>query len=67
MRIPYEGALLTACFCCECCCLSQGLRKGPLETVKGIMHPVKGLSAEVTGDGIGCDQCESTSKERGKK
>jgi len=60
MRIPYEGTLLTACFCCECCCLSRGFRRGPLETVNGIMHPVKGLSVEVTDDCIGCGQCEST-------
>ncbi len=60
LRIPVEGTLLTMCFCCECCCLSRAFRRGPLETVDGIMHPVKGLTVRVTDDCIGCGTCVST-------
>ncbi len=60
LRIPYEGTLLTACFCCECCCLSRAFRRGPQETVDGIMHPVQGLSVEVTDACIGCGVCTSS-------
>jgi UDP-glucose 4-epimerase len=57
LRIPYEGKLLTNCFCCECCCLSRAFRRGPVETVDGIMHPVEGLSVEVTEACVGCGTC----------
>ncbi len=60
LRIPYEGTLLTMCFCCECCCLSRAFRLGPLEMVDGIMHPVKGLTVQVTEDCNGCGTCAST-------
>ena len=57
LRIPYEGTLLTNCFCCECCCLSRAFRRGPVETVDGIMHPVEGLTVEVTEACVGCGTC----------
>jgi UDP-glucose 4-epimerase len=57
LRIPFEGTLLTNCFCCECCCLSRAFRRGPVETVDGIMHPVEGLSVEVTDACVGCGTC----------
>ncbi len=57
LRIPFEGTLLTTCFCCECCCLSRAFRHGPVETVNGIMHPVEGLSVEVTEECVGCGTC----------
>jgi len=60
LRIPFEGTLLTTCFCCECCCLSRAFRRGPLETVDGIMHPVKGLTVQVTEDCVGCGTCVDT-------
>jgi ferredoxin len=60
LRIPYEGTLLTSCFCCECCCLSRFFRRGPLEIVDGIMHPVEGLSVQVTDDCVGCGVCASS-------
>jgi UDP-glucose 4-epimerase len=57
LRIPYEGKLVTNCFCCECCCLSRAFRRGPVETVDGILHPVEGLSVEVTETCVGCGTC----------
>ncbi len=60
LRIPVEGTLLTTCFCCECCCLSRAFRRGPVKTVDGIMHPVKGLSIEVTEACVGCGTCEKS-------
>ena len=60
LRIPYEGTLLTSCFCCECCCLSRFFRRGPLEIVDGIMHPVEGLTVQVTDACVGCGTCVST-------
>jgi ferredoxin len=57
LRIPFEGTLLTTCFCCECCCLSRAFRHGPVGTVDGIMHPVEGLSVEVTEECVGCGTC----------
>lgn len=59
LQIPYEGTLLTSCFCCECCCLSRFFRRGPLEVVDGIMHPVEGLSVQVTDACTGCGTCVS--------
>lgn len=57
LRIPFDGRLLTACFCCECCCLSRAFRRGPVSTVDSILHPVKGLSIEVTEECVGCGTC----------
>ena len=57
LRIPFDGKLLTNCFCCECCCLSRAFRRGPVETVDGIMHPVEGLTVEVTEACVGCGTC----------
>ena len=57
LRIPFDGRLLTACFCCECCCLSRAFRRGPVGTVDSIMHPVEGLSVEVTDACVGCGTC----------
>lgn len=57
LRIPYEGKLLTNCFCCECCCLSRAFRRGPVKTVNAILHPVEGLSVEVTEACVGCGTC----------
>ena len=57
LRIPPEGKLLTTCFCCECCCLSRAFRRGPVETVDGIMHGVEGLTVEVTDACVGCGTC----------
>jgi ferredoxin len=63
LRIPYEGnegRLLTNCFCCECCCLSRAWRKAPVSTVDAVMHPVEGLTVEVTDDCVGCGACVTT-------
>ncbi len=59
LRIPPEGKLLTACFCCECCCLSRFFARGPHEVIQGIMEPVEGLSIEVSDECIGCGECET--------
>jgi len=59
LRIPFEGTLLTSCFCCECCCLSRFLSRGPLGIVDGIMKPVEGFSIAVTDACIGCGVCET--------
>ncbi len=59
LRIPSEGTLLTACFCCECCCLSRFMRRGPQQLLNGMMPPLKGLSIEITDDCIACGKCES--------
>jgi UDP-glucose 4-epimerase len=58
LRLPFDGKLLTACFCCECCCLSRAFRRGPLKTMDSIMHPVKGVSIQVTDTCVGCGICE---------
>ncbi len=60
LRIPFESKLLTTCLCCECCCLSRFLRRGPFDVIDTIMEPVEGISIEVTADCIGCGQCESS-------
>lgn len=58
LRLPFDGRLLTTCFCCECCCLSRAFRRGPVKTVDSIMHPVKGVSIQVTDACVGCGTCE---------
>lgn len=58
LRLPYDRRLLTNCFCCECCCLSRAFRRGPVATVDALLHPVKGLSVEVTDACVGCGTCE---------
>jgi UDP-glucose 4-epimerase len=58
LRLPFDGKLLTTCFCCECCCLSRAFRRGPVKTVDSIMHPVKGVSIQVTDACVGCGKCE---------
>ena len=58
LRLPFDGKLLTTCFCCECCCLSRAFRRGPVKTVDSIMHPVKGVSIQVTDACVGCGVCE---------
>jgi ferredoxin len=60
LRLPYDRRLLTNCFCCECCCLSRAFRRGPVAIVDGILHPVKGLTVEVTDACVGCGTCERT-------
>ena len=49
--------LMTVCFCCECCCLARAFRRGPVNTVDSIMHPVEGLTVEVTEACVGCGTC----------
>lgn len=58
LRLPYDRRLLTNCFCCECCCLSRAFRRGPVAIVDALLHPVKGLSVEVTDACVGCGTCE---------
>ena len=60
LRIPFDRRLLTTCFCCECCCLSRAFRRGPVKTVDSIMHPVEGLTVQVTDACVGCGMCEKT-------
>ncbi len=55
--IPDEGKLLTVCLCCECCCVTRAFRYLPPEIMKGIQHPVEGLTVEVTDDCNGCGTC----------
>jgi len=57
LMIKDEGKLLTVCFCCECCCLTRLFRYLTPEIMKGIQHPVEGLTVEVTDDCIGCGIC----------
>lgn len=58
LRLPYDRRLMTNCFCCECCCLSRAFRRGPVATVDALMHPIEGLSIEVTDACVGCGTCE---------
>ena len=55
--IPDEGKLLTVCLCCECCCITRFNRYLTPEILRGIQHPVEGLTVEVTDDCIGCGTC----------
>ncbi len=56
--IPDRGKLLSICFCCECCCVSQYYRHVPHELYDQLQHPIEGLTIEVTEDCIGCGACE---------
>ncbi len=57
--IPDEGKLLTVCLCCECCCITRFARYASPQAINGILHPVEGLSVEVTEECIGCGECVS--------
>ncbi len=55
--IPDEGKLLTLCLCCECCCITRFSRYAAAEAMNGVLHPVEGLSVEVTDECIACGEC----------
>lgn len=49
--------LLTACFCCDCCCVTYNYRHLPLETLDPIISRLEGAVIEVTDDCTGCGKC----------
>ena len=71
--VPDNNRLLTVCFCCDCCCITDMLKHIPHEERQAIVHPVDGLEIYVDGDAcVGCGQCaehcfiEAISLETGK-
>jgi UDP-glucose 4-epimerase len=55
--IKDRSRLLTACFCCECCCISRFASVNPLKVVKSLFPPLEGISIKVTDACIGCGIC----------
>lgn len=51
------GKLLTACFCCECCCVTGNYKHIPLETLDPMIPRLEGLVMEVTDNCNGCGKC----------
>jgi ferredoxin len=59
LQLPDNGKLLTVCFCCECCCIARFNRYVKPEDLGKTLHPVEGLSIEVSDDCVGCGLCVS--------
>ncbi|MEW5736589.1 MAG: 4Fe-4S binding protein [Thermodesulfobacteriota bacterium] len=56
--VPDNGKLLTVCFCCDCCCITDILKHVPREEREQIVHPLDGLEIFVDQDlCMGCGQC----------
>lgn len=51
------GKLLTACFCCDCCCVTYNYRHLPLEILDPMIPRLEGVVMEVTDDCNGCGKC----------
>lgn len=49
--------LLSACFCCECCCISRFARHVPHEMRRENVVKLEGLAVEVTDECDGCGAC----------
>ncbi len=54
--VPDNSRLLTVCFCCDCCCITDLLKHVPPEERKEIIHPLEGLKVYVDEDE--CMECE---------
>lgn len=56
--VPDNGRLLTVCFCCDCCCITDMLKHLPAHERKAMIHPLDGLSISVDADKCaGCGEC----------
>ncbi|MFH1886053.1 MAG: 4Fe-4S binding protein [Pseudomonadota bacterium] len=56
--VPDNGKLLTVCFCCSCCCITDILAQIPHHEREQIIHPLESLTIEVAPDEcMGCGQC----------
>ncbi len=60
LKVEDGNKLLTVCFCCECCCITQHFARGPHDLLDSIHSRLEGLSLEVTDDCIGCGECASS-------
>ncbi|MBN2167943.1 MAG: 4Fe-4S binding protein [Actinobacteria bacterium] len=49
--------LLTACFCCDCCCVTGHYKHIPVETLDPMIPKLEGVVMEVDGDCSGCGKC----------
>lgn len=49
--------LMTACFCCDCCCVTGHYKHLPVETLDPMIPKLEGVVMEVTGDCNGCGAC----------
>ncbi len=59
--VPDNGRLLTVCFCCSCCCITDILKHVPHHEREQIVHPLDGLEIRVDEDECaGCGQCLET-------
>ena len=53
--VPDNGRLLTVCFCCDCCCVTDLLKHVPAHERAEIVHPLEGLKIRV--DEAACTGC----------
>ncbi|RJP26673.1 MAG: hypothetical protein C4536_15440 [Actinobacteria bacterium] len=51
------GRLLTACFCCECCCVTRNTRYLHRDILEPMLPRLDGISIEVMKDCTGCGTC----------
>jgi len=55
--IKDRGRMLTACFCCECCCVARNTRYLHQEILEPMLPRLDGISIEVSEDCTGCGTC----------
>jgi len=55
--IKDRGRLLTACFCCDCCCVARNTRYLHREILEPMFPRLDGISIEVTEICTGCQTC----------
>jgi len=55
--IPDEKRLLSACFCCPCCCMMAYYRHLPPSQLDAVFPRLEGLTIEVTQACEGCGTC----------
>lgn len=56
--VPDNSKLLTVCFCCDCCCVTDLVKHVPSKERKEIIHPLEGLKVFVDeNECVGCGKC----------